>query len=98
MGSSDGASPGDDEATTPDGELWTTGTAAAYLRPWGFTRKLVAAMVESGEMPAVKRKKRAWARIPRSVVEDYAQTLGPPPAGGVHRNPRGIIGRNSDDA
>lgn len=93
---------GSDEASSPDvdttaavvgEELWTTGQIAAYLAEWGFTRKLVAAMVTSGEFPGVKRRPRAWARVPSRIVMAYAETLGPPPSGEVHRNPRARIGR-----
>ncbi len=81
--------------TTDEEATWTTGQVADYLKPWGFNRKLISAMINSGELPGTRRHPGAWARVPVAVVLKYAASL-PKPTGQVQRRPRARIGRGDD--
>ncbi len=86
--------PGDavEPADAVEEETWTTGQVAEFLKPWGFSRKLISEMVNTGELPATRRHPGAWARVPARVVRAYAKALGTP-TGTVQRRAGARIGR-----
>ncbi len=70
--------------TTGLNELWTTGQAADYLKDLGYNRRMVARMVDAGEIPGIPRRSGVgWRRVPASAIRAYRTWLLEQLSGGV---------------
>ncbi len=62
--------------TTDPNELWTTGQAAEHLRDLGYNRRMVARMVDAGEIPGIPRRSGVgWRRVPAAAIRAYRRSL-----------------------